>query len=213
MKVSLLLAVSSLHLASAAFVTHHRQPSQSWLGVAVPLTGISSSVNNLQASSRLQMAGGSDFESDFASAMPEAPQLTLREFLEQAADRTISNVQGSLAEGVVAVPELDALRKLRDSGTATDEELSCAIYALMIERGMTYDEDPDTGVLTPTEFVVKDNLDVPEVKEEFSYLYRYGMSLISKGLVSVDNVKKIVTDRLIARTGLDPVAFDDWLGF
>lgn len=152
-------------------------------------------------------------ESDFASAMPEAPQKSLREFLEEAADKTISTVSGSLGDGVEAVPELEALRKVRADDSASDEALSLGIYELMIERGMTYDEDPDNGTLTPTDFDIKANLDVPEVKEEFSYLYRYGMSLISKGLASTDGIKDIVEKRLIARTGKTPEEFDAWLGF
>ena len=152
-------------------------------------------------------------ESDFASAMPEAPKKSLREFLEEAADKTISTVAGSLGEGVEAVPELDALRKLRESDSASDEDLSLGIYELMIERGMTYDEDADNGTLTPTDFDIKANLDVPEVKEEFSYLYKYGISLISKGLASTEGIKGIVEKRLIARTGKTPEEFDAWLGF
>ena len=153
-------------------------------------------------------------ESDFASAMPEAPQMTVRQFLEEAADKTISNVAGSLGDGVKAVPELDALRKLREHGDATtNDQLSLGIYELMIERGMTYDEDPDTGVLTLTDFDLSANLDVPEVKDEFGYLYRYGMSLISKGLATTEDIKEVVQKRLIARTGKTPEEFDEWLGF
>ncbi|CAB9505074.1 expressed unknown protein [Seminavis robusta] len=156
----------------------------------------------------------SDFQSDFASAMPEAPKLTMREYLEQAADKCISNVQGSLGEGVEGVPELDALRALRqDDASPTEEELSIGIYELMIERGMTYDEDPDNGVLTPTDFDIQANLDVPEVKEEFLYLYKYGMNLVTKGFVDVEKLAEVVKKRLIARTGKTPEEFDAWLGF
>lgn len=152
-------------------------------------------------------------ESDFASAMPEAPKKTLREFLEEAADKTISTVSGSLGDGVEAVPELDALRKLRADDSSSDEDLSLGIYELMIERGMTYDEDPDNGTLTPTDFDIQANLDVPEVKAEFLYLYKYGMNLIAKGLVSTEGIKGVVEKRLIARTGKTPEDFDAWLGF
>mmetsp|Transcript_26645 Transcript_26645/g.30500 ORF Transcript_26645/g.30500 Transcript_26645/m.30500 type:complete len:96 (-) Transcript_26645:147-434(-) len=87
------------------------------------------------------------------------------------------------------------------------------IYELMIEQGMVYDQHPETGILTPTMFDIKSNLDVPEVKTEFSYLYNYGMNLCFAGVLSVDVVKDIVKSRLIERTGLTPEAFDEWLGF
>ena len=166
-----------------------------------------SSSSTATKTTRLQM------ESDFASAMPEAPQKSLREFLEEAADKTISTVSGSLGEGVEAVPELDALRKLRDDDSCSNEALSLGIYELMIERGMTYDEDPEHGTLTPTDFDIQSNLDVPEVKAEFLYLYKYGMNLIARGLVSTEGIKDVVEKRLIARTGKSPKDFDAWLGF
>jgi hypothetical protein len=155
----------------------------------------------------------SDFSSDFPSAIPEAPEMTMREFLEQSADRCLSNIQDSLGEGVEAIPELAALRKVREDTSASNEDLSVAIYELMIERGMTYEEDPDSGVLTKPDFDIAANLDAPEVMDEFLYLYKYGMSLITRGFVSVESVKKVVQERLITRTGKTPEEFDEWLGF
>lgn len=152
-------------------------------------------------------------ESDFASAMPEAPQLTKREFLEQAADKTLASIQGALGEDVEPVPAVAELQETRNDPNSSEENLAAAIYTLMIERGMTYDEEPDTGILTPTNFDIPSNLEVAEVKEEFLFLYRYGMQLISSGYVSVDTVKGIVQERLISRTGLSPEEFDEWLGF
>jgi hypothetical protein len=108
----------------------------------------------------------------------------------------------------------------------------------MIEKGMMYDEEPETGkerylgmvsvqretspyinifpttgTLTPTEFNVKENLDIPEVRDEFSHLYKYGMMMMSQGLVTADEIKTTVLERLIKRTGLEPEEFDKWLGY
>lgn len=91
--------------------------------------------------------------------------------------------------------------------------MTLKIYELMIERGMLYDEDPDFGTLTPTEFNIKENLDVQEVKDEFGHLYKYGMTLMNKGLLTADEVKTTVLERLIKRTGLSPEEFDKWLGY
>ncbi len=78
---------------------------------------------------------------------------------------------------------------------------------------MTYDQDPETGALTYTDYDIKANLETPEVKSEFAYLYKYGMSLIAKGVVDIDTVKSIVKKGLIERTGLSPEEFDEWLGY
>lgn len=82
-----------------------------------------------------------------------------------------------------------------------------------IEQGMMYDVDADTGVLTPTQFDIKNNLDIPEVKAEFKHLYTYGMELIKRGMIDLETAKECVKTRLIERTGLSPEEFDEWLGF
>jgi hypothetical protein len=91
------------------------------------------------ASSILRM---SDF--DFPSAMPEKPQLTLDEKIAQSADEFIQTTSSAFGEGVEEPPELDALRQALKNGANTNE-IALRIYELMIERGMMYDEDPETG--------------------------------------------------------------------
>jgi hypothetical protein len=152
------------------------------------------------------------FESDFASAMPEKPKLTYQEQMVESATTFIADLESRLKEGVAPPPELEELRQARDAGVDASE-LAAKIYILLIEQGMLYDQDPDDGSLSPTNFDIKANLDVPEVKQEFAYLYKYGMSLISKGVVDMEIIKDIVVERLIKRTGLTPEEFDAWLGY
>lgn len=78
---------------------------------------------------------------------------------------------------------------------------------------MTYDIDADTGRLTPTQFDVKNNLGIPEVKAEFKRLYAYGIELVKRGLIDLETCKAVVKKRLIDRTGLLPEEFDKWLGY
>ena len=151
-------------------------------------------------------------ESDFASAMPEKPEMTKQEKIIESATKFIIDLENRLDVGVEPVPELEALRQARDAG-ADEKVLAIKIYELMIEQGMTYDQDPETGLLTPTNFDIKSNLDIPEVKNEFGYLYKYGMNLCLAGVLDVDEVKEIVKPRLIERTGLSPEEFDAWLGY
>ena len=107
---------------------------------------------------------------------------------------------------------MESLQQARDAD-ADEKILAIKIYELMIEQGMTYDINPETGRLSPTEFDIKNNLEIPEVKSEFKQLYEYGMQLIQRGLIGMDDCKEIVKSRLIDRTGLSPEEFDKWLGY
>jgi hypothetical protein len=162
---------------------------------------------SISANSALKM---SDF--DFPSAMPEKPALTREQQMEESADQTIGTISNALGEGVAAPPELEALKQARKDGAGINE-LALRIYELMIERGMLYDEEPETGTLTPTDFDIKEGLDIPEVKAEFSHLYKYGMMMMKGGLVTADELKETVLERLIKRTGMEPEEFDKWLGY
>ena len=91
--------------------------------------------------------------------------------------------------------------------------MRCCHTNIFTEQGMTYDIDAETGMLKPTQFDIKSNLDIPEVKAEFKHLYSYGMELIKRGLIDLDTCKDIVKKRLIDRTGMSPEEFDKWLGY
>jgi hypothetical protein len=153
----------------------------------------------------------SDFDA-FPSAMPEKPQLTVDEKMEDSADMFVETMTSALGEGVEAPPELEALKQARAQNAGVPK-LALNIYELMIERGMLYDEAPDTGTLTPTEFDIQANLDVQEVKDEFGHLYKYGMQLMERGYLTPEEVKTTVLERLIKRTGMSPEEFDAWLGY
>lgn len=155
----------------------------------------------------------SDFGgSDFGSAMPEKPEQSLEEKLVESATTYIATIEGQLADGVEPPEALEKLRAARDD-KADAKTLAACTYALMIEQGMTYDQDPDTGALTPTEWDIKDNLETPEVKKEFAYLYNYGISLVAKNMLDENDAKEIVRKGLIERTGKTPEEFDAWLGY
>jgi hypothetical protein len=150
--------------------------------------------------------------SDFASAMPEKPQQSMKEKLMDSATTFIVDIENRLAEGVDPPSELQALKDARDADS-DEKTLALRIYELMIEQGMTYDVDAATGKLSPTQFDIKNNLDIPEVKQEFAHLYQYGMQLIARDLLDIEVAKECVKTRLIERTGKTPEEFDAWLGY
>ncbi|EJK58263.1 hypothetical protein THAOC_21629 [Thalassiosira oceanica] len=155
----------------------------------------------------------SDLGSDFASAMPAKPELSMKEKLEESATVFIADIESRLADGVDAPPEIEALKEARDSPDSDEKLLALRIYELMIEQGMLYDIDAETGKLSLTNFDIKNNLDIPEVKAEFAHLYKYGMQLIGRELIDLETCKELVQKRLIDRTGLTPEEFDEWLGY
>lgn len=136
----------------------------------------------------------------------------MEERIFQSADEFIEAMDNAFTDKSMAPPELEILREARKAN-ADPKEMTVKIYDLMIERAMCYDEDPDTGALTPTGFDIPNNLDVPEVKKEFSHLYSYGMMLMNKGMLDGEVLKGIVIERLIKRTELSPEEFDKWLGY
>mmetsp|Transcript_14045 Transcript_14045/g.21068 ORF Transcript_14045/g.21068 Transcript_14045/m.21068 type:complete len:204 (+) Transcript_14045:124-735(+) len=150
--------------------------------------------------------------SDFGSAMPEKPELSMKEKLMESATTFIVDLEARLADGVDPPPEMEALKAARDADS-DENTLALRIYELMIEQGMTYDIDAENGKLSPTQFDIKNNLDIPEVKAEFAHLYQYGMQLIARDLIDVDVAKECVKTRLIERTGKTPEEFDAWLGY
>ncbi len=150
--------------------------------------------------------------SDFTTAMPDKPEQSMKEKLMESATTFILDIEARLADGVDPPPEVQTLKEARDADS-DESTLALRIYELMIEQGMTYDVDAETGKLSPTQFDIKNNLDIPEVKAEFAHLYQYGMQLIARDLLDVDVAKDCVKTRLIERTGKTPEEFDEWLGY
>jgi len=40
-----------------------------------------------------------------------------------------------------------------------------------------------------------------------------GAGVVAEGILDIEDAKEIVANRLIARTGLSPLEFDEWLGY
>ena len=195
-------------------------------GGRVSHTGLSMSEETTPATSSSSSSSSYNMESDFASAFPEKPTMTFEERILKQGDDFCRQVRGSLGENVEPPPELEALEALLEEQEEEGDQdadaevsstnatlLSQRMYKLMIECGLRYDKDPETQIMTPTQFDIPSNLQVDAVKKEFYHLYTYGMGLIQAKLLTVDQVKDIVKERIIPRTGLRPEEFDEWLGF
>lgn len=208
-QLALLLFLSWSSAAQGFAIPHDRTLITSTLCMNTNNALETSSVTTTAATRSSSLAStSSDF--DFPSAMPEKPEISMEEKMNQSADDFLENMDNALADKSTAPPELAALKDARKANTPASE---IKVYDLMIERAMLFDEDPDTASLTPTGFDIPNNLDVPEIIEEFKHLYSYRMMLMNKGLLDGEVLKETVVERLIKRTGLSPEEFDKWLGY
>jgi len=135
---------------------------------------------------------------------------TVEEAFEQAAKQYLEEIGSCLGPGMTPPPEFEAVKNALDNGEKMTV-LAARMYDLMCEQGMIYDKVD--GVLVPTEVNYKTDYDKPEVKTKVGYIYQYGINLIKRGIIEVDDVKSSVKERLIARVGLTPEEFDEWLGY
>ena len=136
-------------------------------------------------------------------------------FIKDATD-LLESMKDGLAKGSYTdeIVEMKALQEAIDDPSSSSSLLSQRIYELLIEKGMRFDFDPDTGALTETQFSdLTQLLDNRAVKNEFFRLYSFGMQAAMTGVLDSETVKSIVEERLVSRTGLSPIEFDAWLGF
>jgi len=141
--------------------------------------------------------------------------LQRQSFIKDATD-LLESMKDGLEKGshTDEIVEIKALQEAIDDSSSSSSLLSQRIYELLIEKGMRFDFDPDTGALTETQFSdLTQLLDNRAVKNEFFRLYSFGMQAAMTGVLDSETVKSIVEERLVSRTGLSPVEFDAWLGF
>ena len=141
--------------------------------------------------------------------------LQRQSFVRDATD-LLESMKDGLEKGshTDEIVEMKALQEAIDDPSSSSSLLSQRIYELLIEKGMRFDFDTDTGALTETQFTdLTQLLDNRAVKNEFFRLYSFGMQAAMTGVLDSETVKGIVEERLVSRTGLTPVEFDAWLGF
>ena len=73
-------------------------------------------------------------------------------------------------------------------------------------------EGTGSATLVPDEENACLDPSVPEVKQQFQYLYQYGFSLFAQGLLTEESLPRVVQSELCDRLGMDGEAFEAWLG-
>jgi len=88
------------------------------------------------------------------------------------------------------------------------DEISAALYAVMIEQALDY--DVKDGLLYPTD-VDFSNKDDERVREKVAYIYSYGIQMFQRDLIKPEPLQKLVIERIASRVGLDGPGLDKWL--
>jgi len=112
-----------------------------------------------------------------------------------------------LAIGASAPPELAAL-EAKVAADAPDSDIGIAMYELLVAMTLNFDTDGQ-------EMVPKDAPEIlertNEVAEKMTYLYRYGMRMVSQDVFDVDSLKDMIIRLLANRVGLTGEELDQWL--
>ena len=108
--------------------------------------------------------------------------------------------------------ELGALEKAV-AAKAEPQAVGAAMYELLCTSMLDYDRDGDDEEKLVVSATVGQTLpkDAPGLSEVMTNLYVYGLRMIPSGLISVDDCKRIVEDRIAKRVGLTGEELDQWL--
>ena len=108
--------------------------------------------------------------------------------------------------------ELGALEKAV-AAKAEPQAVGAAMYELLCTSMLDYDRDSDDEEKLVVSATVGQTLpkDAPGLSEVMTNLYVYGLRMIPSGLISVDDCKRIVEDRIAKRVGLTGEELDQWL--
>ena len=130
-----------------------------------------------------------------------------------AASEHASKMKKALAPGS-KVAALDALEQcVADGGSKTD--IGEKMFALLCYQTCfirVEGEGTESPTLVPDEENACLDPAVPEVKQQFQYLYQYGFSLFAQGLLTEESLPRVVQSELCDRLGMDGEAFEAWLG-
>lgn len=106
-------------------------------------------------------------------------------------------------------PELLALETSVEKGAAS-VELGQKMFELLCTMTLDFVTDPVSKTVKPAE-----NPEVlektPELQSKMTYLYTYGMRMLTGGLMEIDTLKDLVVEKLATRVGMTGEELDAWL--
>ena len=122
------------------------------------------------------------------------------------ATAAIDQLLGMLGEDVDPPATLMPLKTAISEGDQGD--ISAALYCVLIEQALDYDNKEGKLYKTDVDFGNKDD---PRVREKIAYIYSYGITMFKRGFIQAEPLQKIVVERIASRIGLDGPALDKWL--
>lgn len=132
-----------------------------------------------------------------------APQAVVDMAKDQA--KNLRTILGSMP----APPELVALEASVEKGAAA-VELGQKMFELLCTMTLDFVTDPESKTVKPAEN--PDVLDkTPELQSKMTYLYTYGMRMLTSGLLEIDTLKELIVAKLASRVGMTGEELDAWL--
>ena len=121
----------------------------------------------------------------------------------QAIDRFLGML-GEDAEPPTSLIELKSLVAEGDEGA-----MAAGMYRLLIDQSLNYEINDDEKCVPTT--LDMSNTEDEEVKEKYRYVYSYGITMLTRGMIAQEPLEKAVLEKLAGRVGMDGPAFDKWL--
>jgi len=135
-----------------------------------------------------------------APSEPQAPSMA--DLSTQSIDRFLE-----MLDGVEPPPSVMNLKAAVQAGD--EAAMAEGMYLLLIDQSLDYDIGED-GSVTKTKLDLSDTSD-EAVKEKFRYVYSYGITMLSRGMIAQEPLQKAVLEKLAGRVGMDGPEFDKWL--
>jgi hypothetical protein len=108
--------------------------------------------------------------------------------------------------------EPKSLQPLKDAISEGDAvKMGAGLFKLLAEQSLDYDLNDEGKIVRTT--IDYSNTDDEKVKERMSYIYKYGINMMMRDLISQEDLMQLVISDVASRVGMDGPAFDTWLGF
>lgn len=133
---------------------------------------------------------------------PEKPKINITEAAVGAAEKIMS----MLGDNVEVPKEILSVKQAVEEGEPM--AIGTALYKMLTWQTLEYDMNNGTMVPTVADYANKEDL---RVREKVGYIYRYGIHMAMRGLLSDDALEDVVVTSVASRLGMDGVALDKWL--
>ena len=126
--------------------------------------------------------------------------------LAESAAAALDQMLGMLGEGCDPPAAAEPLRTAIAGGDQLD--IGEKLYLLLVEQTLEYDFIDGKFSKTKIDWSKTDD---DKVKEKMTYIYTYGIKMLTNGVLSEDALREAVLNKVASKVNMDGPAFDKWL--